>query len=151
MPAKPHFLRILCWTAAALGVATFGALVLARDASRVEPRAITPRGPLPPAEQSLVSLFDGAAPSVAYITTEILQPTGFFTATVAQGAGSGFVWDDAGHVVTNYHVVEGARSVYVQLDGGEPVEARIVGTAPDYDLAVVRLARSRNLRPIPLG
>jgi 2-alkenal reductase len=89
---------------------------------------------------------------VAYITTEILQPTGFFTAAVAKGAGSGFVWDADGHVVTNYHVVEGARSVFVQLDAGEPIEARIVGTAPDYDLAVVRLTRPpRNLRPIPLG
>lgn len=151
MLARPHLLCILRWAAAALGVAAFGALVLARDAPHVEPRAIAPRGPLPLAEQALVSLFDSAAPSVAYITTEILQPTGFFTATVAQGAGSGFVWDDAGHVVTNNHVVEGARSVYVQLDGGEPIEARIVGTAPDYDLAVVRLTRSRNLRPIPLG
>ena len=49
-------------------------------------------------------------------------------------------------------MVEGARHVFVQLDAGDPVEARIVGTAPDYDLAVVKLARApRNLRPIPLG
>jgi len=115
-------------------------------------RAIAPRGPLPSTEQSLIELFENAAPSVAYITTEILQPTGFFTAAVAKGAGSGFVWDGNGHVVTNNHVVEGARNVFVQLDAGDPVEARIVGTAPDYDLAVVRLTRSpRNLRPIALG
>ena len=129
-----------------------GALVPAREGPRVEPRTVTPRAPLPAAEQALVELFANTAPSVAYITTEILQPTGFFTATVAKGAGSGFVWDGNGHVVTNNHVVEGARSVFVQLDAGEPVEARIVGTAPDYDLAVVQLKRPpRNLRPIPLG
>jgi 2-alkenal reductase len=129
-----------------------GALVLAREGPRVEPRTVTPRAPLPAAEQALVELFANTAPSVAYITTEILQATGFFTATVAKGAGSGFVWDGNGHVVTNNHVVEGARSVFVQLDAGEPVEARIVGTAPDYDLAVVQLKRPpRNLRPIPLG
>ena len=145
--------RAPAWGAAVLVLAVAaGVAVLARDAPRVEPRAVTPRGPLPPAEQALVGLFAGAAPSVAYITTEILQPTGFFTAAVATGAGSGFVWDASGHVVTNNHVVEGARSVFVQLDAGEPIEARIVGTAPDYDLAVVRLTRPpRNLRPIPLG
>jgi len=129
-----------------------GVPVLAREAPQVEPRPISPRGPLPPGERSLVELFENAAPSVAYITTEILQPTGFFTTAVARGAGSGFVWDSDGHVVTNNHVVEGARTVFVQLDAGDPVEARIVGTAPDYDLAVVRLTRPpRNLRPIPLG
>jgi 2-alkenal reductase len=153
MPGKPDSLQPRRWIGVALLLASSaGLLALARDAPRVEPRTITPRGPLPPVEQALVEMFQNAAPSVAYITTEILQPTGFFTATVAKGAGSGFVWDGNGHVVTNNHVVEGARSVYVQLDAGDPVEARIVGTAPDYDLAVVRLARApRNLRPLPLG
>jgi len=154
MPSKPTLrLRVTAWGAAALALAfTAAVVVLARDTARVEPRAVTPRSALPPAEQALVGLFESSAPSVAYITTEILQPTGFFTAAVATGAGSGFVWDADGHVVTNNHVVEGARSVFVQLDAGEPVEAHIVGTAPDYDLAVVRLTRPpRNLRPIPLG
>ncbi|HEY4039805.1 MAG TPA: trypsin-like peptidase domain-containing protein [Burkholderiaceae bacterium] len=153
MPARADTLRIRRWALVALLMAGApSVLVLARDLPKVESRAVTPRAPLPPSELSLVELFQNTAPSVAYITTEILQPTGFFTATVAKGAGSGFVWDDNGHVVTNNHVVEGARNVFVQLDAGEPVEARIVGTAPDYDLAVVKLTRSpRNLRPIPLG
>jgi 2-alkenal reductase len=126
--------------------------VLAQSAPRAEARAVTPRGPLLAHEQSLVSLFEAAAPSVAYITTEVLQQTGFFTAEVAQGAGSGFVWDTGGHVVTNNHVVAGARRVYVQLDAGDPIEARVVGASPEYDLAVVKLARApKNLRPIPLG
>jgi 2-alkenal reductase len=154
MPVRANTLRRRRWALAALVLATgAGALVMARDVStKVESRTVTPRGPLPASELSLVELFQNAAPSVAYITTEILQPTGFFTATVAKGAGSGFVWDVNGHVVTNNHVVEGARQVFVQLDAGDPVEARIVGTAPDYDLAVVRLTHlPRNLRPIPLG
>src|SRR5882757_11342461 len=154
MPSTPSLKRQApAWAAAALvlAVAT-GEVVAARKAPQAEPRAITPRGALPPDEQAVVGLFESSAPSVAYITTEILQPTGFFTAAVAKGAGSGFVWDADGHVVTNNHVVEGARSVFVQLDAGEPIEARIVGAAPDYDLAVVRLTRApRNLRPIPLG
>ena len=153
MPDRRYVLGATRWLVVALVLAgAAGVLVLARDQPRVEARSVTPRGPLPSAEQALVELFEKAAPSVAYITTEILQPTGFFTAAVAKGAGSGFVWDGDGHVVTNNHVVEGARHVFVQLDAGDPVEARIVGTAPDYDLAVVKLARApRNLRPIPLG
>jgi 2-alkenal reductase len=119
---------------------------------RIEPRAVAPRGPLLAQEQALVNLFESSAPSVAYITTEVVQRTGLFTAEVGQGAGSGFVWDSAGHVVTNFHVVEGARRVFVQLDAGEPIEARPVGFAPEYDLAVVKLARvPKNLRPIPVG
>jgi 2-alkenal reductase len=105
-----------------------------------------------PQEQALAGLFDATAPSVAYITTERVERTGFFTAEVAQGAGSGFVWDAAGHVVTNFHVLEGARRVSVQLDAGKPIPATVVGFAEDYDLAVVKLAKvPRNLKPIPLG
>ncbi len=117
-----------------------------------EPRAVAPRGPLMPQEQALASLFETAAPSVAYITTERLARTGLFTAEVAQGAGSGFVWDAHGHVVTNFHVIAGARSVSVSLDAGKPMDAKVVGFAEDYDLAVVKLVEPpKNLKPIPLG
>jgi len=127
-------------------------IALASAPLAVGARAVTPRGPLLPHEQALVRLFEEAAPSVAYITTEQLRATGLFTATVAQGAGSGFVWDGAGHVVTNHHVVEGARRVFVRLDSADAIEARVVGAAPEYDLAVVKLARApAGLRPIPLG
>ncbi len=127
-------------------------IAAARIPPPVEPRGVTPRGPLLPHEQALVNLFENAAPSVAYITTEQLRATGFFTATVAQGAGSGFVWDGVGHVVTNHHVVEGARRVFVRLDSSDAIEARVIGTAPEYDLAVVKLARvPAGLKPIPLG
>jgi 2-alkenal reductase len=133
--------RVFRWLLVVLGLATLAGVWSWAREPRGEARAVTPRGPLPASEQALASLFETSAPSVAYITTEVWQATGFFSATVAQGAGSGFVWDTDGHVVTNNHVVEGARSVYVQLDAGEAIEARIVGTAPDYDLAVVRLTR----------
>lgn len=123
-----------------------------QNAPRIEPRAVAPRGPLLPQEQQLVRLFETTAPSVAYITTEQLRATGFFTAQVAQGAGSGFVWDAQGHVVTNFHVVAGAQRLYVQLDAGDPIEAVPVGSAPQYDLAVIRLKRApQNLRPIAVG
>jgi 2-alkenal reductase len=117
-----------------------------------EPRPVVPRGPLPPAEQAMVALFQAAAPSVAYITTEVVNSAGFFGPEVARGAGSGFVWDGAGHVVTNNHVVEGASHVFVQLDAGDAMEARVIGKSPEYDLAVVKLLHPpRDLRPIELG
>jgi 2-alkenal reductase len=125
---------------------------LFREPVRAEPRQVTPRGALMPDEQALVGLFAAAAPSVAYITTEVLQPSGFFGAEIGQGAGSGFVWDAQGHVVTNNHVIEGARRVLVRLDAGQPIEAQVVGRSPEYDLAVVRLSRNpKELKPIPLG
>jgi len=135
----------VAWLALAIALA-------AAPASAQQPRPITPRGPLLSHEQAMVALFEATAPSVAYITTETVQATGLFTAEVAQGAGSGFVWDASGHVVTNNHVVEGARRVFVQLDAGQPIEATVVGRSPEYDLAVVRLKRPpADLKPIPLG
>ena len=149
-PLNSRTTRILVLLGALLGAGS--ALVLAQNPPRAEPRAVTPRGPLMQSEQALVNLFESAAPSVAYITTEVVQRTGFFSAEVGQGAGSGFVWDGVGHVVTNYHVVEGARRVFVRLDAGDPIEAAPVGFAPEYDLAVIRLKRvPPNLKPIPIG
>ncbi len=110
-----------------------------------EPRAVTARGTLAEAERTAIDLFERASPSVVYIFTRNGGGRG-------GSAGSGFVWDRAGHVVTNHHVVEGASRVAIRLDDGETVDATVVGTAPDYDLAVVRLGETRALlKPIPVG
>jgi 2-alkenal reductase len=139
-------------------LATAAALALAcptetpAQKSPAQPRPVTPRGGLSADEQSTIRLFENAAPSVAYITTERVERVGVFSAALATGAGSGFVWDTAGHVVTNNHVVEGAQRVKVQLDAGRTYTARVIGRAPDYDLAVVKLAEiPPGLKPIPLG
>jgi 2-alkenal reductase len=125
---------------------------LAQRNAPAEPRAVAPRGPLQPEEQHLVKMFEATAPSVAYITTQVVARRGFFVAEVAHGAGSGFVWDDKGHIVTNNHVVEGAQKVQVQLDAGRTYDARVVGTAPQYDLAVVKLEQvPPGLKPIAIG
>jgi 2-alkenal reductase len=76
---------------ASLALAVSATSLFAQRPAAVETRAVTPRGPLGVSEQSVVRLFESAAPSVAYITTERLEATSFFTAGVAQGAGSGFV------------------------------------------------------------
>jgi 2-alkenal reductase len=135
-----------------LGALVGGWGVLARDSAEPQPRTVTPRGALTGAEQSVVKLFDDAAPSVAYITTEVITQDSWFTGQVGQAAGSGFVWDNAGHIVTNNHVIDGARRVFVQLDAGQPIEAKLIGRSPEYDLAVIKLSRvPRDLKPIPLG
>ncbi len=119
---------------------------------RAEPRGVSPRGPLLPSEQAMVALFEAAAPSVAYITTEVIHHEGFFGSELARGAGSGFVWDSSGHIVTNNHVIAGALRVFVQLDAGDAIEAQVIGASPEYDLAVVQLQHTpRDLRPIGLG
>ncbi|MCP4221068.1 MAG: trypsin-like serine protease, partial [bacterium] len=103
-------------------------------------------------EKSTMAIFNNAAPSVVYLFTE-RSVRGFFgTKSTRQGAGSGFLWDKAGHVVTNYHVVAGSQKIQVRLDSGLVSDATFVGASPDHDLAVVRL---RNLPPkivpIPIG
>jgi 2-alkenal reductase len=116
------------------------------------PRTIAPRGELADIERSTIALFEAAAPSVAYIFTENAVQGFFGTSRIQQGTGSGFLWDEKGHVVTNFHVVQGARRVQVRLDSGAPMEATFVGGSPDHDLAVLRLRdRPANLRPIPVG
>ncbi|GFZ84692.1 2-alkenal reductase [Elstera cyanobacteriorum] len=108
------------------------------------PRPVDARGSLTEHEQHTIALFENAAPSVAYIFTGDPGSDG--------GAGSGFVWDAAGHIVTNYHVVEGAQSVRVRLDRGDALDARVIGVSPDHDLAVIKLVDGRvPLRPIPIG
>ncbi|WP_192499339.1 S1C family serine protease [Skermanella pratensis] len=117
-----------------------------------EPRAVTARGSLAESEESTISLFDATAPSVVYIFTDRAETTGDPGGRGSRGAGSGFIWDAAGHVVTNHHVVEGATRVAVRLDSGEAVPARVIGIAPNSDLAVLRLSENRAaLRPIPIG
>ncbi len=117
----------------------------------VAPRVVEARGDLAAGEKSVVELFEVSKASVAYIFTESVQGQLFFR-RVAEGTGSGFIWDEAGHIVTNAHVVEGASRIRVQLDDSEPLPARLVGIAPSYDLAVIRLVnKPANLRPIPLG
>jgi len=115
-------------------------------------REIIPRGSLADFEKTTISIFNAAAPSVVYIFTE-KAVTGFFGARqVRQGAGSGFFWDRKGHVVTNFHVIEGAQRIQIRLESGEAIDATYVGGSPDYDLAVIRVRRTlSNILPIPVG
>jgi S1-C subfamily serine protease len=117
-------------------------------------RPVAARGPLLPEEQRAISIFQEARASVVYITT-LVSRTDFFTLKVfeiPQGTGSGFIWDDAGHIVTNFHVVYEAQNVQVTLSDSSIFKAEVVGVAPDKDLAVLRIKAPREkLPPISIG
>ena len=116
------------------------------------PRIVEPRGELANFEKATISIFNSAAPSVVYIFTENAVRGFFGSREVRQGAGSGFLWDRHGHVVTNYHVIQGAQAIQVRMDSGEAIEATYIGGSQDYDLAVVRLRNTpTDIQPIPVG
>lgn len=117
-----------------------------------KPRDVEPRGDLADFEKSTINIFNSVAPSVVYIFTERAVSGFFGTRQVRQGAGSGFLWDTHGHVVTNFHVVQGAQNIQIRLDSGEAISATYVGGSPDHELAVVRLRQTLDhIQPIPLG
>ena len=133
-------------------LALVAALVLPASAWGQQQRAVTSRGPLSDRERATIELFQRAAPSVAYIFTLTTSQDLLGHRQISGGAGSGFVWDRNGHIITNHHVAEGADRVAVALDAGEPIEARVVGVAPNYDIAVLQLNSPRSdLTPILLG
>ncbi len=120
------------------------------------PRLVTPRGDLGPAERATVELFERASPSVVHVFAQSrgrrFQFPGDEEGGGGGGTGTGFAWDAAGHIVTNNHVVQNADLVAVRLASGEIVSATIVGTAPNYDLAVLRIGRvSRPPPPLAVG
>jgi len=117
-------------------------------------RPVAARGPLLGEEQRAISIFEEARASVVYITT-LVSRTDFFTLKVfeiPQGTGSGFIWDDAGNIVTNFHVIYKAQNVQVTLSDQSIFKAEVVGAAPDKDLAVLRIkAPKEKLPPIRIG
>ncbi|MFL5112401.1 MAG: S1C family serine protease [Microvirga sp.] len=112
-----------------------------------EPRPVAARGDLAEFERTTIQVFETVAPSVVQVVA--LQGRGPAGGEPA-GSGTGFVWDPAGHVVTNEHVVENGASFVVRLASGEVLPAEVVGRAPNYDLAVLRLQRQSGL-PAPLN
>lgn len=121
---------------------------------KAAPRAVTPRGELMPAEKSTITIFKQASPSVVNITSIGIERD-MFTLNqyqIPQGTGSGFIWDNFGNVITNFHVIQNADAAQVTLADQSTFKARVVGVAPDKDLAVLRIdAPTAKLQAIPLG
>ena len=118
------------------------------------PRAITPRGDLAADEKSTIELFQRVSSSVVYITsvTRQLDLFSLRAVEIPKGTGSGFIWDEQGTIVTNFHVIEGAQDARVTLSDQTTWPADLVGVEEDKDLAVLRIkAPQKSLHPIPLG
>jgi S1-C subfamily serine protease len=122
--------------------------------SNAETRTVTPRGELPADEKATIELFEKSRDSVVYIST-LQQVMDLWTRnvfSVPRGTGSGFIWDTAGHVVTNFHVVEGASDAQVRLADGRDYRAALVGASPAHDIAVLRIGVKFKRPPaVPLG
>ncbi len=142
-----------------LGAALLAALLAAAPAAAqartpAPPRAVAPRGPLMADELNNIAVFRAASPSVVNITALGLERDLFSrnVQQVPQGTGTGFVWDTAGHLVTNYHVIQDAAGARVTLSDQSSYKAELVGAFPDRDLAVLKIvAPAGKLKPLPVG
>jgi S1-C subfamily serine protease len=118
-----------------------------------EPRAVLARGSLAEDEKNNIDVFKTASVSTVHITT--LGASGFSPLDVRQvpkGTGSGFIWDERGHVVTNFHVIQGGSGARVTLNDQSTWRAALVGAFPDRDLAVLRIdAPKDKLKPLSIG
>ena len=138
------FLCGLGWNALAPGVG------VANRSGRLP----TAAGTLNDDELATVELFQHASPSVVFITSLELRRNAFrFDVTqIPRGTGSGFVWDNRGHIVTNFHVIQGADAARVTLSDQTSWEAKLVGAAPEKDLAVLKIAApADHLHALPMG
>jgi S1-C subfamily serine protease len=118
-----------------------------------QPRPIAPAGDLAEDEKATIELFKQASKSVVHITTsEVGRDFSFNDAEIELGSGSGFLWDENGHVVTNYHVVENANRFKVTLADQSTWDAVPIGAAADRDVAVLRIAAPKSrLQPLLMG
>jgi S1-C subfamily serine protease len=121
-------------------------------AAQAAPRATSQRGALTAEEQQNIDIFEKWKASVVYIATSE-RVMDFWTrnvTTVPRGTGSGFIWDAAGHVVTNVHVISGAAAANVKLADGRDYEASLVGASIGHDIAVLLIHVPKNL-PLPIA
>ncbi len=148
------------WTAAFLCITVVSAVAVELGQQRSArqggtPRAIAPRGALGADEQRTIDLFEQAKGSVVYISTSerVFDPWTRNVLSMPRGTGSGFIWDERGHIVTNAHVVAGAAEARVRMNDGRDSVAGLVGASPGHDLAVlqVKVTGSGGARPMPIG
>jgi S1-C subfamily serine protease len=138
------------------GVVAVGAVALLGgldgDTTIVTETAVASGPGLAPASSAALSvneIYERAAPGVVRVNRTTNSTS---TLSDSSGLGSGFVIDKTGHIVTNYHVVEGASEVTVSFSNRDTVKAEIVGTDPSTDVAVLRVETSASaLTPLPLG
>jgi S1-C subfamily serine protease len=147
-------MNLLRTTALLLAAALAAWPASAQKPADAKPRAVSPRGPLGADEQANIDLFKRVSPSVVNITTLETQRDMFSmnVMQVPRGTGTGFVWDAQGHIVTNFHVIQGGSGARVTLADQTSFNAKLVGAFPDRDLAVLKIdAPQGKLPPISVG
>ena len=130
------------------------AIAATEPAANAIPRAVVARGDLAADERNNIDVFKSVSPSVVHITT-LERAASLFSTDVSQvprGTGTGFMWDERGHIVTNFHVIQGANGARVTLSDQSTYSASLVGVFPDRDIAVLRIdAPAAKLKAIALG
>ncbi len=107
---------------------------------------------LDPTEAENVRIYRQSSPAVANIVTRTVEYDFFYNAVPVEGAGSGFLIDTAGHILTNYHVVEGAQTIEVTLGDQSRYKAKLIGADTRNDIALIQIdPRGRKITPLPLG
>ncbi len=136
---------------AALVLALTGAKFWLTPSTTSVARSIEQRGAFSEAERGAIEIFERVSPSVVQVAAR----SGSNPLSEDEGpssSGTGFIWDNQGHVVTNDHVVQGAKTVALRFASGEVAEAEVIGFAPNYDLAVLRIRNARQPPPpVALG
>ncbi len=157
MPAR-FVQRWLVITACTAGLMTLWRFLPAIEAwfhpQQSAERTVTARGDLAADERSTIELFEKSRDSVVFISTAQLVRDAWTrnVFSVPRGTGSGFIWDDAGHVVTNFHVIQGASQATVKLADGRDYLADLVGASPAHDIAVLRIGVEFKRPPaVPIG
>jgi putative serine protease PepD len=116
------------------------------------PAAGAPRLQLLADEAANVGIYSQASPAVANIVTRTLEYDVFFEPVSVDGAGSGFLFDERGYILTNYHVVQGAQAIEVTFTDRTRYSARFVGGDPRNDVALIQIdPKGRRLPVLPLG
>jgi S1-C subfamily serine protease len=150
MPRRLAAPLLWCALSGFLGFVTSGCAPRAEAA----PRPITPRGDLTAEEHSNIEVFETWKGSVVFITTSS-RVMDFWTRdvmSVPRGTGSGFVWDEQGHIVTNLHVIAKAAEASVKLADGRDYPASLVGVSEAHDIAVLKISpEGKPLAPVAIG
>ena len=110
--------------------------------------------PLPTEEENNVAIFENVSPSVVFVTTTTVRRQRFSRNALEfpRGSGAGFLWDDSGLIVTNFHVIAAANRIIITLQSGNSYQARVIGKAPEKDIVLLKIdAPGENLKGIPLG
>ncbi len=157
------FLAVVILLFASLACSLPNIPVLPAPASNPTPQVVvvvaTPTlGPLLPADSAdsvearRIAVYEHVSPAVVNVTTQVLRSSFFWGTVPEEGSGSGFLWDRDGHIVTNYHVVQGAQKVEVSFGGDATMPATVIGADPINDLAVIKVdSVPAGVEPVEVG